>query len=252
MRKLCAALLVAVAFTLPATATETLTLATGDSLPFSGVGSDGAPIGVLGDTSNKLLQDMGFDAKAKKLPFARLYNEIHNGDVDVAIGVLKTDERSAMALYSAPILTEYAILAVKKGNSFTYNSLADLKGKTLGGRRGFAYPTVEAAGIEIERANDHETNIKKVIGGRIDAAIISSIAYLSQLDQTDMRGKVELLPLAVGVVPLGIALADEKFSAEDVAKFNEKLSGHMASDAYAAVLSKYGIADYVKDWPVAE
>jgi polar amino acid transport system substrate-binding protein len=252
MRKICAALLMLATITSNVSAKEALTLGSGDSLPFAGVGADGAPIGVLGDTSGKLLQDMGFDARAKKLPFARLYNSIHNGEVDVAIGVLRTDERASMALYSEPILTEYAILAVKKGNAFTYNSIADLKNKKLGGRRGFAYPALDASGIDIERANDHDTNIKKVIGGRIDAAIISSIAYLSQLDQTEMRDKVELLPLAVGVVPLGIALADEKFSAEDVARFNEKLSGHKASDAYSAVLAKYGISDYVKDWPLAQ
>ncbi|WP_415714606.1 substrate-binding periplasmic protein [Roseibium sp.] len=252
MRKFCAAFMVMAAITSNASAKEAITLGTGDSLPFASVGSDGAPIGVLGDASSQLLQDMGFEAQATKLPFARLYNSIHSGEIDVAIGVLRTDERAGKALYSDPILTTYNILVVKKGNGFDYASLKDLSSKKIGGRRGFAYPTLEAAGVSVEPAKDDDTNMKKVLAGRLDAAIISSIAFLPRLDQSDIRSKVELLPLAVGVVPIGIALADERFSAEDVARFNEMLSGYKASDAYSQALAKYGIADYVKDWPVAE
>ena len=66
------------------------------------------------------------------------------------------------------------------------------------------------------------------------------------------RSQVELLPLAVGSVPLGIAFADEKFSAEDLARFNELLTSFKASDDYSETLSKYGVTDYVKDWPLAQ
>ena len=230
---------------------ETITLGTGDNLPFAAVGAGDQPTGVLGDVSVSLLETMGFDAKASVLPFARLYSSVHDGEIDGAIGVLRTDSRASQALYSDPILTEYNILVVKKGAAFDFSNLADLKGKRIGGRRGFVYPGLDAAGVAVEPANGDINNVKKVIAGRLDAAIISSIAYLSRLDQSDLRGQVELPPLAVGEVPIGIALADEKFSEGDIASFNGKLADFKASQDYAAVLAKYGIADYVKSWPVA-
>ncbi|MCV0425544.1 MAG: transporter substrate-binding domain-containing protein [Roseibium sp.] len=252
MKKICLAAVLTAIFTVPLSAKEALTLGTGDSLPFASVGSNGDPVGVLGDTSDKILEEMGYDATATHLPFARLYKSIHKGDIDVAIGVLRTEERAAQAHYSDPILTAYNILIVKKGQSFDFASLTDLKGKKIGGRRGFAYPALDSAGVAVEPAKDDETNLKKVLGGRLDAAIFSSIASLSRLDESDQRTDVELLPLAVGTVPLGIAFADEKFSAEDIAKFNEMLIAFKASDAYSTTLSRYGITDYVKDWPIAK
>ncbi|MEM9631746.1 MAG: transporter substrate-binding domain-containing protein [Pseudomonadota bacterium] len=252
MKKICVAIAFLVGFTLPSLALEDLALGTGDSLPFAGVGSEGDPIGILGDTSNKILQEMGYDATATRLPFARLYQSIHKGEIDVAIGVLRTEQRASQAHYSDPILTAYNVLVVKKGETFDYTSIADLKDKKIGGRRGFAYPSLEAQGISVEPAKDDETNLKKVLGGRLDAAVFSSIASLSQLDKSATRSKVELLPLAVGSVPLGIAFADEKFSAEDLARFNELLTSFKASDDYSATLSKYGVTDYVRDWPLAQ
>ena len=252
MKNIWLALVLSVACTLPVSAKEALTLGTGDSLPFASVGSNGDPVGVLGDTSDKILQAMGFEPTATHLPFARLYNSIHNGEIDVAIGVLRTEERAAQAHYSDPILTAYNVLVVKKGDGFDYASLTDLKGRKIGGRRGFAYPALENAGVTVESAKDDDTNLKKVLAGRLDAAVFSSIASLSRLDETGKSSEIELLPLAVGTVPLGIAFADEKFSAEDVEKFNKLLSGFKASEAYSATLSRYGITDYVKDWPLAE
>ncbi|MHA7775351.1 substrate-binding periplasmic protein [Roseibium sp. M-1] len=252
MRNIFAVTVLAFTLSTGAFAADKIVLGSGDSLPFAGVGEGGTPTGVLGDVSLVILQDMGYDASASGLPFARLYNSVHSGEIDGALGVLRTEERAKEALYSDPVLTEFNILAIKKGSGFTYVALAELKGKKIGGRRGFAYPALEAAGVEIEPTNEDENNIKKVIAGRLDAAIISSIAYLSQLDKTDMRADIELLPLAVGEVPIGIALADEKFSAGDLAAFNEKLAAYKASDAYAATLAKYGISDYVKTWQLAQ
>ncbi|MES0884153.1 substrate-binding periplasmic protein [Roseibium sp. SCP14] len=252
MKKIGIALAFLVGFTWPSLASEKLTLGTGDSLPFAGVGAEGDPVGILGDTSNRILQDMGYDASATRLPFARLYQSIHQGEIDVAIGVLRTDERASQAHYSDPILTAYNVLVVKKGEAFDFSSLSDLRGKKIGGRRGFAYPSLEAQGVSVEPAKDDETNLKKVLGGRLEAAVFSSIASLAQLDKSATRSQVELLPLAVGSVPLGIAFADEKFSAEDLARFNELLASFKASDDYAATLAKYGVTDYVKDWPLAQ
>ncbi|MES0813108.1 transporter substrate-binding domain-containing protein [Roseibium sp. SCPC15] len=252
MKKIGIALAFLVGFTWPSLASEKLTLGTGDSLPFAGVGAEGDPVGILGDTSSRILQDMGYDASATRLPFARLYQSIHKGEIDVAIGVLRTDERASQAHYSDPILTAYNVLVVKKGEAFDFSSLSDLRGKKIGGRRGFAYPSLEAQGVSVEPAKDDETNLKKVLGGRLDAAVFSSIASLAQLDKSATRSQVELLPLAVGSVPLGIAFADEKFSAEDLARFNELLTSFKASDDYSETLSKYGVTDYVKDWPLAQ
>ncbi|WP_428686602.1 substrate-binding periplasmic protein [Roseibium sp.] len=251
MKRKCFTLAFALSLVSQAAIAETITLGTGDSLPFAAVGAGDLPSGVLGDVSMSLLKDMGFEAKASPLPFARLYSSVHSGEIDGAVGVLRTENRATQALYSDPILTEYNILAVKKGAAFNFMALAELKDKRIGGRRGFAYPGLEAAGVSVEPANDDVNNIKKVIAGRLDAAIISSIAYLSQLDQSELRDEVELLPLAVGEVPIGIALADEKFSEGDIVSFNGKLAEFKSSEDYAAVLAKYGISDYVKTWPVA-
>ena len=165
MKKIGIALAFLVGFTWPSLASEKLALGTGDSLPFAGVGAEGDPVGILGDTSNRILEDMGYDASATRLPFARLYQSIHKGEIDVAIGVLRTDERASQARYSDPILTAYNVLVVKKGEAFDFSSLSDLRGKKIGGRRGFAYPSLEAQGVSVEPAKDDETNLK--LGNRV-------------------------------------------------------------------------------------
>ena len=217
--------------------------------PLARVGdTPGSALGVIGEAVATLLHQKGFQPRYESLPAARAYKMVESGEIDLAITVLKTAER---AYYSAPILTEFTVLVVPKGKGFALRSLADLKGKVIGGRSGFLYPSLDRAeGVVIERNSTSAANYMKLLAGRLDAVLAGSISGGLELRQLGLMDKVEQLPAAVGIIPLGAAFSMQHFSAADVADFDRGIAGLKSTRHWGVILNRYGAEGLVRPWPL--
>ena len=199
-------LLAAFGFGSLALAQNIVNLGIPENLPFTGL-TEGRATGLIGEAATISLQSMGYEVKCRHVPFARLYKWVHSGRMDAGASLFKTPERQSLAHYSAPIVTEYTIIAVPKGKAFPLDQINDLTGKLIGGILGFNYPTLDKLNFPLVRERSYLANLKKIGVGRIDGILIGSITgrYLAQIN--GFSDKMEFLPNAVGKVGLGVAVS---------------------------------------------
>ena len=67
-------------------------------------------------------------------------------------------------------------------------------------------PPVDEAGIKLLRAKTYEKNVKRIVSGQLDGAIISSISGPVIAKELCVERKVESLSCAMNPVPLEAAL----------------------------------------------
>ena len=96
----------------------------------------------------------------------------HAGEVGIG-GIYQTTKRLRVFDYSVPLFTEHVRLYVLKANTFEFNTLADLNGKTLGALMGWSYGDSfdnarEAGLINVDAVNNDAANYLKLLSGRVD------------------------------------------------------------------------------------
>lgn len=74
----------------------------------------------------------------RRYPWTRLLNNARNGE-GIVFGLSKNRERLQVFQFSEAIYANYVWLVTRSDASFTYNSMLDLKGKTVGVVRGTSY-----------------------------------------------------------------------------------------------------------------
>ncbi|MGE3537408.1 MAG: substrate-binding periplasmic protein [Candidatus Tectimicrobiota bacterium] len=233
-----------------ARAADPLSLGIPGNTPFTGL--DGTQVtGVIAEATVSALSTMGYTVAPRLLPFKRMYQWVHTGQLDVAVSVLATPERMAQAHYSLPIVTEYTLVMVPKGRAFPLTHVADLHGKKLGGQLGFLYPQLAGIVVELLLEKDYETNLQKIALGKLDGVLIGSITGPFLARRLGLLDSLEPLPTAIGEVPLGAAFSKSVFSPEALMAFNAAIARLHASVAWQKILAANGVAELVKPWPIA-
>jgi len=205
----------------------------------------GAPSGLLFDVGDAALKAAGFAPGYVELPWARLYDDIASGDIDGAIGVFAVGEDREKALYSGPIMTQYPVLVARRGEMAAPKTLKDLHGRTIGGRLGLSYNTLlQHPEIHILRSRTDQNNIEKLVRGRLDAAIVGSVTGLYDLRRD---GRLDVLDViaAIDEIPLGLALADERFGPGDLAAVNAALADLLAAGALQRAAERYDVTAFL-------
>ncbi|MFZ6638258.1 substrate-binding periplasmic protein [Undibacterium sp. TC4M20W] len=80
----------------------------------------------------------GLQIQQQRSPWPRALQAAENGE-GVIYGVSKTKEREKIFHFSLPIQSKYMFLVTRSDAQFRFNTMADLKGKTIGIPRGFSY-----------------------------------------------------------------------------------------------------------------
>jgi len=126
----------------------------------------------------KLIRDIfleaGFQVRFQFLPWARAYQDTKQGRYAATAVWMKLPSREVDFWYSEAVLEEQFVFFHLKTTTFTFNSLADLEGVSLGGGLGYSYgATFDAAlargKINLSRVGDTEQNFRRLLKGRIQA-----------------------------------------------------------------------------------
>lgn len=147
------------------------------------------PEGILVEILRYVEKETDYSFKIDLYPWKRAYVMAENGGYGI-IGLSMTKERLQIFDFSEILYYDDIMLVVKKGHEFTFNTLKDLKGKLIGARRGASYGDKFELGakkvFELITDNNGVQRLKKVLAGRIDAALIGpGKAGLEQVLQSD-------------------------------------------------------------------
>ena len=187
---------VALLTAIPAYAAETWKIASLDWQPFSGkdLPEGGAGIAVL----RAALKAEGIDLEVEFYPWSRALEKGAQSDF---VGIYPSwPEEVPEGFFGSAMFFQSPVGFVEpKGKPLVWSSLNDLSGKKIGivqdyGNTVEFMKLVDSGVIDAKVVVDDLTNIRKVAGGRIDAAFIdlNNLEYFLKNDAKKLAGKVQV------------------------------------------------------------
>ena len=208
--------------------------------PFSYVENDHIE-GLFVDLVTTVFDDMGVKYTLNAYPFKRAMRMGSRGK-GVVIGIYKTDERLMVLDYSEPFYQEKTVFFVRKGKSFPFQKVNDLRDKTIAVKLGWSY------GAEFDQAKE-----KKVFAtstgearqifrwlkmGRIDAVVDNELSGLSSIKKLGFQRDLETLPTPLLSGDIYIAVK-KGTNAKLLERFNRHVKKIKENGVYEIILAKY-------------
>jgi polar amino acid transport system substrate-binding protein len=104
-------------------------------------------------------------------PWKRVISCLDAGEL-AAADIFINNERLAIYDYSKTVYEEKICIYVLKGKEFTYKTIADFAGKSIGIRTGWSYgDEFNKSGLMKDEGDTDEINLRKLEAGRIDAIL---------------------------------------------------------------------------------
>ncbi|MFX1680359.1 transporter substrate-binding domain-containing protein [Mitsuaria sp. CC2] len=172
--------------------------------PYTGSALPGG--GVACEITRAALREAGRSMTLTFRPWARALLEFQRGDHDGVIGAWRSVERERTMLFPPPlgILNQVGFMA-RADRRRRIDDLAALRDLRIGVVHGYANPPrFDAANLPVEGAVDDLANLRKLLAGRVDLALIDK-GVGTHLLETQLRGfagQLVWLPPALSEVPL--------------------------------------------------
>ena len=191
---------------------------------------------------------VGVKVTFKTLPWVRLEKEIEKGansTVDCAFAYTLTEARQAYMVFTTTAIKQSVLSIYARKDSFpNYKGLADIKGKTLGIRRGFKLPPdlqtmVDKHEITIDEINQDDQNFQKLSKGRVDAILSNQDVAATALRQTGMENIVALNPPILSIATFVVFNKAKNNLAPLVPMFDKGIAEINADGTYKKIRAKY-------------
>lgn len=189
--------------------------------------------GIAVKTVEEIADRMGFKVEIEVFPFARALHNIMSGkNHDMMLMLSKTPEREAELLFTDPIFYDPYLFFFdsKRVNDFAWQNLEDVKPFNVGVVRGFNYGekwrmAVEKYNIKTDKVVDDTINLKKLIHGRIDCALLAKTnAYFLIRNNPKFNGRIKFNTKAVSINTYGFAVSRNSSFASMMPGINETIS----------------------------
>ena len=180
------------------------------------VSSDGAPKhysdlhgnvkGYAVDIAKRVVERAGFTPEVRALPWKRAQSEAAQGK-GIITGFSKTPERESHFWFSGPLYDDRVLLVMTRQNAFAFESFDDLYTKRIGIPRGSYYsgPFDQVRDqLLLEEDSSHLQRLKRLLAGRIDAAIFSGDVYTIDYNASQLgvdRSKLIIAEKAISYDP---------------------------------------------------
>jgi len=193
-----------------------------------------------------LLQDafkrMGVPATVEAYPWKRALVMGESGEAGIG-GIYKTELRLKIYDYSAPLFFEKLLIYVKKGNGFEFNTVNDLKGKTLGVMSGWSYGDIfdqaKAQGLfKVEEVSTDIANFEKLLLGRVDGVIAIELTAQQIISEKQYVGQIEVLATPLSINATYLVFAKSLQQTALLEKFNTVLAAMRQDGTYDLLVSK--------------
>jgi ABC-type amino acid transport substrate-binding protein len=242
------ALLVAAALVSTAAGEKTVRLVSLDWPPYIGSSiTDGSPSkpnnGYVAELVVEAYKRMGYKVVIDFKPWARALEESTNGLYDGLFPEYYGEERKTDFIYSNPFPGGPVGLMKRKDFKFTYTSLKDLKGYTVGVVTDYIN-TAEfdaATHFKKEAVVDDETNIRKLYAKRVDFIFIDKYVALDIIRTKYPEYEKEFEFIELEVKPLYIVFSKKAAGVQaKLNDFNAGLAAITKDGTVKAILAKHG------------
>lgn len=211
----------------------------------------GGPEGILLQAVDVLLRRMGKNPVYLSMPTSDALNDLKTGALHAATVVVPTASLGNSVWLSDPIVTESNIVVALKEKVFPLKKLADLEGKTIGGRTGYRYPLLEKdSRMKLERYASDGEMLRALLFGVTDVAIISAISDIYVLRSEGIMKRLGVMGPSVGSVPLVVAFSRKGMDEAELKRFNELWQEFSKSSEWKDIVERHGLADLMQEWPL--
>jgi polar amino acid transport system substrate-binding protein len=236
-------------FSSAAEANDPLILTNGYWPPFKG---ESLPKGgIITDVTLQTLTRAGYEVAVAVVPWKRAYAGTVDGRYDVISAIWATPERQTELAFSDAILSSRVVVIHRSDYDFTFSSLEDLKGETVGVTAGYGYPESfqKADFFEREESQTLTQSLRKLILGRINVIVAeeTSARYVVAADFPDAVGSLQYSETALQENPLHVAFTMARPDHPELrTRFNEALADMRADGTLEEILEFHGVSSMQK------
>ncbi|MTI10753.1 substrate-binding periplasmic protein [Curvivirga aplysinae] len=169
------------------------------------------PLGLYKDLIQASFNRMESNIKIKAVPWKRAIKEVQKGRAGIA-GLYKTKSRLKKHDFSIPIHSEKLFIYTTIKNTFTFNTMEDLRGKNVGLNLGWSYgDKIEFARktrlFRIFEVRDNKHGLLMLSRGRVEAVFIDRLSATMILSTSIFNDQIISLPTPVTVNPAFLAFS---------------------------------------------
>jgi polar amino acid transport system substrate-binding protein len=205
---------------------------------------EGSVSGIDVDVVKEAGRSLGIDVDFELMPWARLENALRDGKVDCVAAYFRTPEREAyMHFTGVPLhITAYSFF-VNTGGNYSYKSIQEVNGWTVGVNRGFKTTEEFEQAILEKRIVPVEVNSTKqgfdmLRLKRLDAVLTNQHVGL-YLTKQHHPGAFEALKPSMRATPAYLVFAKKEEFKQLVGRFNESLMDLMTDGRYQEIFQSY-------------
>jgi polar amino acid transport system substrate-binding protein len=153
--------------------------------------------GWLVEVTTEALRRMNYDVTIRYMPWARALQTVSAGQAEALLGAYYTRERAAKMLFTASIGSSDIVFFKLRTSNITYQRLEDLAGHVIGTINGAAYtPEFDhAAFLRKEPAQNFNTNIKKLLIGRVELVLEKRSVVVKALQELSPQVAEQIVAL---------------------------------------------------------
>lgn len=199
--------------------------------------------GVMVDVAREVAKLQGITLKiGGSRPWKRILHELEKGNLSIIAGSYFTEERAKKFAYSLSITDNNIQVFVKKGNEFSFNTLADLRGKTglrpAGGSYGQMFDDYAKKHLMITETGTGAYILKMLLASRKQYAVLARKDGLELINR-EFSGKITMLPKPVVVNEVFFLFARNNPCYALLDRFNEGIQKLKEQGTISTILSQY-------------
>lgn len=230
----------------PVVAATVILAAAAESVPTS-YAENGKQTGILIDVINEAFRRAGYSVEVKLMPWARCLKAVETGAVDGIFSVFVTPERQMYLTYTNEVLiTQVQAFFVRSDSSLTFEGdLSKFTGQSIGVVNQTSYgPRLDAAlkeGIfeKIDSTKDSESNIRKLIAGRVDMIPSYRHVVLSTAKRLGVVDKIRQLSPDIEAIPSYLAFTKKRDFAKLISDYDKAIVAMKQDGTYDQLFNRY-------------
>lgn len=235
---------------LPQGRAETITLQADEWCPYNcqpGTERPGYAVEIAAD----VFRAGGDTVEYRIAPWTRTIADLRQGSITGAIGASGIDA-NGLVIPREPIGWAVNVVAVRRGEPLEYRGPESLAGRRIGVIAGYSYgealdAAFAGAGLTVEAVSGDrpvETNLRKLLAGRIDALIEDRSVLVAKLAELGLADQVEMVPVDRGE-PIYIAFSPaDPQAASRAGRLDAGIAELRRTGRLAVILARYGLSDW--------
>ena len=194
-----------------------------------------------------VMKNMNIETEFVNYPWKRCLSNLQNGTADALVSVLKTPEREKYAYFpKMHISISKTVFFTKNDKGIKFKgSYEDLRDYTIGVITGFSYGDAfdKADYLKKDSAVDAHMLITKLLNGRHDLAAENKVVITAYAIKMGVRDKIRFLEPPIHTQRLYVGFSKAKKLQKLCNDFSRFLTEFKTTEAYKAILEKYGVDD---------